>query len=346
MRSFFIVSLLVFSVFDLAFGQHTQRSVGGYTVFTIPFEKDSVTFAVVAKSSELKTKKPIFLFRQGSLPIPLFTINPKNNRPSLTELPISCYDHEADYHSIMIAKPGIPLIENDAYLDTLFNTRNNPKPAMYPRKYQAQNYLDYYVRQTNAVLKFVLQQPWADSKRVVVTGGSEGYAVAIKTAYTNPRVTHLIAFSGFLDGRQQGIIREERMKGYTGEYTQEQAQQSVEGLQQRWIQICADSLNTSAKVGDPNRTTYSFSTDYERYLIALEIPILIIYGTADVGATSNDMLPLEFARRGKRNLVVKAYPNHDHTFYKLTFDDKGKVISKVYNGVTVEKDYFQWLQEH
>jgi pimeloyl-ACP methyl ester carboxylesterase len=136
------------------------------------------------------------------------------------------------------------------------------------------------------------------------------------------------------------------MKGYTGEYTQEQAQQSVEGLQQRWIQICADSLNTSAKVGDPNRTTYSFSTDYERYLIALEIPILIIYGTADIGATSNDMLPLEFARRGKRNLVVKAYPNHDHTFYKLTFDDKGKVISKIYNGVTVEKDYFQWLQEH
>ncbi|AUD01011.1 alpha/beta hydrolase family protein [Spirosoma pollinicola] len=346
MKFFQISAYLIFSAINSLYAQSTPRAVGSYAVFTIPFEGDSVTFAVVAKPGELKAKKSVFLFRQGSLPIPLFTINPKNNRPSLTELPISCYDHESDYYSIMIAKPGVPVIENDAYLDTLFTTRNNPKPAMYPPQYQAHNYLDYYVRQTNAVLKFVLQQPWADAKRVVLAGGSEGYGVAIKTAYANPTVTHLIAFSGFLDGRQQGIIREERMKGYTGEYTQEQAQQSVEGLQQQWSQICADSLNTSAKVGDPNRTHYSFSIDFRGYLLALTIPILIIYGTADIGATSNDVLPLEFAKRGKKNLEIKAYPNHDHTFYKLTFDDKGKVISKVYNGVAVEKDYFQWLKEH
>lgn len=343
----FIMALLFASSVDILFGQHSQRFIGGYTVFTIPFNGDSITFAVVARKGELTVKKPIFLFRQGSLPIPLFTINPKNNRPSLTELPITCYDHEAEFYSIMIAKPGVPLIEQDAYLDTLFNTRNNPKPAMYPPKYQAHNYLDYYVGQTNAVLNFVLKQPWADTKRVVLIGGSEGYFVAIKTAYSNPSITHLIAFSGFLDGRQQGILREERMKGYTGEYTQEEAQRSVEGLQQQWLQICRDSLSTSAKVGDPPRTTYSFSHGQnQNYLLSLTIPILIIYGTADVGAISNDVLPLEFARHGKKNLTVKAYPDHDHTFYKITYGSDGKAISKVYNGVAVEKHYFQWLREH
>lgn len=346
MKFLLIAACLILSTSNSLIAQYTQQAVGGYTVFTIPFEGDSVTFAVVAKPGGLSARKPIFLFRQGSLPIPLFTINPKNNRPSLTELPITCYDHEADYYCIMIAKPGVPLIETDAYLDTLFTTRNNPKSGMYPPTYQGHNYLDYYVRQTNRVLQFVLGQPWADTKQVIIAGGSEGYAVAIKTAYTNDQITHLIAFSGFLDGRQQGIMRQERMKGYTGEYTQEQAHERVEELQQQWMQICADSLNTSAKVGDPNRTTYSFSVDYRGYLLALNIPILILYGTADIGATSNDSLPLEFARLGKQNLTLKAYPNHDHTFYRLSYDSCGKVVKRVYNGVAVERDYFQWINEH
>lgn len=119
--------LLLLTVFFINVAQAQQaikRHVGGYTTFTIPFEGDSITFAVVAREGELTSRKPIFLFRQGSLPIPLFTINPNNNRPSLTELPKTCYDHEADYYSIMIAKPGVPLVVNDAYLDTLGRLQN------------------------------------------------------------------------------------------------------------------------------------------------------------------------------------------------------------------------------
>ncbi|MBC8151696.1 MAG: hypothetical protein H7Z72_02170, partial [Bacteroidetes bacterium] len=319
MKQFLLIGVLISSLTNAAFCQYTQRYVGGYTVFTIPFAEDSVTFAVVAKGNELVKRRPIFLFRQGSLPIPLFTINPKNNRPSLTVLPITCYDHEDEYYSIMIAKPGVPLIVESSYVDTLFSTRGSPKPAMYPVNYQSHNYLDYYVDQTNAVLRFILNQPWAATNRVVVAGGSEGYHVAIKTAYTNKQITHLIAFSGGVEGRQQSIIREERTKGYTGEYTQEEAQRSVEGLQQQWAAICQDSLNGTARVGDPNRTQYSFSHSQNKdFLLALTIPICILYGTADIGSTSNDTLPLEFARHGKTNLTVKAYPNHDHTFHKIT----------------------------
>lgn len=338
--------LVVWAINSIS-GQPIQRFINGYTIYTIPFEKDSITFAIVAKPGELKLKKPVLLFRQGSLPIPLFTVNPKNKRPSLTELPDSCYEHEAEYYSIIISKPGIPLIVEATYLDTLFTTRNNPRPSMYPPNYQANNHLDYYVRQTNEVLNFVLKQPWADAKRVVIVGGSEGYYVAIKTAFTNPNITHLIAFSGSLDGRQQGLIRQERARGISREISPEDAQRNVEALQQQWAEICNDSLNTSAKVGDPPHTTYSFSHNKTKdQLLALNIPILIIYGTADVAATSNDILPLEFSLYGKRNLSVKAYLNHDHTFHKLTFDSNGKITTKIYNGLRVEQDYFEWLKEH
>jgi hypothetical protein len=344
---FLLAILFVSTLTNPVFSQSSQRALGDYTVFTIPFQSDSITFAVVAKKGELNNRKPIFLFRQGSLPIPLFTINPKTSRPALTELPRTCYDHEAEYYSIMIAKPGIPLVVNDSYLDTLFSSPSAPKTGMYPAAYQTRNYLDYYVDQTNAVLRFVLSQPWADPKRVVIAGGSEGYHVAIKTAYTNPQVTHLIGFSGNLDGRFQSILLTERMKGYTGEYTQEEAQRRVEDLQKDWAALCRDSLNTNAAEGDPNRTMYSFSHGHNPdFLLALTIPVCILYGTADVGATSNDVLPLAFSRRGKTNLTLRAYPNHDHTFHKLTFDASGKVVDKVYNGAAVEKDYFDWLSQH
>jgi dienelactone hydrolase len=247
----------------------------------------------------------------------------------------------------MIAKPGVPLVVEDAYLDTLFSTMNHPKQHMYTAKYYAHNFLDYYVRQTNTVLDFVLSQPWADTKRVVVIGGSEGYHVSIKTAHTNPAVTHLIAFSGLLDGRIQGQIRQARAQGLTGEITPDESQRLVESFQRQWEAVCKDSLNTQTTYGDPNRTIFSFSHGQNlNYLLSLNIPIYITYGTADVAATANDILPLEFARRGKTNLTLKAYPAHDHTFHRLIYDGKGHVTGKEYNGLVVQRDYFDWLAQH
>ena len=345
MKSTLLFTGLILSIFSSAWGQVTRRSLGNHTVFTMPFEGDSVTFAVAVPIDKL-TRKPIFLFRQGSMPWPLFTLKAKSGQTDFTELPPIVNQYKADYNFIMIAKPGVPLVVNEAYIDKLFETRSNPDPVQYPRTYLAHNYLDFYVRQTNAVLAYVLKQPWVDARRVVVTGGSEGYNVAIKTAATNRAVTHLIAFSGNLEGRHQALIRRERGRAFSGEITQEEAQRNVEDLQQQWTKICRDSLNTDGSSGDPNRTMYSFSHGQNTaYLLSLSIPILIIYGTADVGSTSNDILPLEFARRGKTNLTVKAYPNHDHYFYKYTYGPNGKEIRKEYNGEAIQRDYFEWLKE-
>ncbi|MEZ0539289.1 hypothetical protein [Fibrella arboris] len=90
-----------------SFAQRTQRQMGDCVVFTIPFANsfpgDSITFAVVAPKGDLLKRKPIFLFRQGSLPIPLFTVNPKTGKTALTELPRTGYDQEPEQYSLMIA---------------------------------------------------------------------------------------------------------------------------------------------------------------------------------------------------------------------------------------------------
>lgn len=323
-----------------------QQTINEITIFSIPFGTDTTQFVLVGNRQELTNKKPILVFRQGSLPIPLLTRNPKNHQVSLTELPTPVYNYRDKYHILMIAKPGIPLQVEDGYLDTLFSGK--PALAMYPPAYHARNYLEYYVDQTNAVLAYVLKQPWADARRVVIVGGSEGYQVSLKTAYTNKQITHLIAFSGNVEGRQQAQIREARAEGIGAPLQQAQAQQTVERLQEAWLAVCDDSLNTTnATVGDSNRSIYSFSHNNNlHYLTSLDIPICIVSGTADVRAHSNDLLPLEFARRGKTNLTLKTYVDLDHSLRRIFYDSSGQPVRKVYDGDRVHRDYLEWLESH
>lgn len=328
---------------ELVSAQQTSHQL---TTFSIPFGTDTTQFVLVGDRHQLNSKKPILVFRQGSLPIPLLTRNPKNQQISLTELPAPIYNYRHKYHILMIAKPGIPLQVEDTYLDTLFSGK--PALAMYPRAYHARNYLEYYVDQTNAVLAYVLKQPWADARRVVIVGGSEGYQVSLKTAYTNKQITHLIAFSGNVEGRQQAQIREARASGIGSPLQQAQAQQMVERLQKDWLAVCRDSLNTTnATVGDSNRSIYSFShTNNLHYLTSLPIPVCIVSGTADVRSHSNDVLPLEFARRGKTNLTLKTYVDLDHSLRRISYDSSGQVVGKVYDGNRVHRDYLEWLDTH
>ncbi len=51
--------LVLLGISTVTFGQSTQRTVGGYTVFTIPFEGDSITFAVVADKNESRKSKSL-----------------------------------------------------------------------------------------------------------------------------------------------------------------------------------------------------------------------------------------------------------------------------------------------
>lgn len=313
-----------------------------FSVFKIPVGKDTTTFIIVGNKGDLKKRKPLLIFRQGSMPIPLFGIYKRGI--SAIIFPFKVKDYVKDYHVVAIAKPGVALMADSATMAQTVETRD---PKFSSRNYLDHNYLDFYVNQTSQVIDYLVKQPFIDKAKIAICGGSEGYPVSIKVAATNRNITHLIAFSGLLEGRWQAQLRETRERANMGEYTQQQAQEAIESMYAYWREVLKNPTSTKSEGGDTPYATYSFSTSKNlEHLLSLNIPIYICYGTADLAASLNDLLPIEFASKGKNNLTLKPYLDYDHTFFQFKRDDKGKVIDKVYKGDEVAQDYMNWLKTH
>jgi hypothetical protein len=336
------------AIFCILFLSAALRTIGQdlvnnqYSVFRIPAGQDTTTFVVVGNRDELKKRKPLLIFRQGSLPIPLFGRYKRGI--SAIIFPFKAQKYMSNYHIVAIAKPGVALLADSATMARTVETRD---PSFSSQKYLDHNYLDFYVDQTNQVIDYLLKQPFVDPSKVAICGGSEGYPIAIKVAATNQKVTHLIGFSGLLEGRWQAQLRETRERANAGEYAQQQAQQAIESMYAYWQEVLKNPTSTAPSGGDTNYATYSFSTSNTlEHLLSLNIPIYICYGTADRTASLNDLLPLEFARKGKTNLTLKPYLDYDHNFYQLVRDGKGQVVDQVYKGDEVAGDYLNWLNSH
>ena len=69
-------------------------------------------------------------------------------------------------------------------------------------------------------------------------------------------------------------------------------------------------------------------------------PLLISYGTNDVRAFNNNLLPLLI---NKKNLELKIYPDLDHNFIKKEFDNEGNPLEDSYHWDRVFKDVVDWL---
>lgn len=106
-----------------------------------------------------------------------------------------------------------------------------------------------------------------------------------------------------------------------------------------WADICKDPTSTDKMFGDTYRAWYSFSQPSLPNLLRINTPLYIAYGTADREmAPGLDNLLLEFIAKGKTNLTLKPYYDHDHMFFKMKRDTDGKVVDKEYRGDAVAKD--------
>ena len=78
-------------------------------------------------------------------------------------------------------------------------------------------------------------------------------------------------------------------------------------------------------------------------MLQLRIPLFVGYGTADIGSASNDVLPFEFARRGKTNLTLHAYPGLDHHLAITRLGPDGKPQEPEWHDDDVLQDIMAWL---
>lgn len=316
-------------------------------IFHLPDEKDTTSFVVFGNVDDLKVKKPLFLFRQGSQPMPI--IHQYWDGYYMPVSPFRFADYKDKFHFVMISKPGVRLVADSVYLSQYNKAmRNGDDSGLFiTKKYTENNYREKYVQQCDQVINYLVKQSWVDTSKVVFCGGSEGFTVgADLIANKNKHITHAILFSGNTERRFENIIYNLRQESKRGIRSEEEVQNEIVDMYKLWEDICENPESVEKSFGDSYRAWYSFSIRNLDNLLKINIPLYVAYGTEDREISNHmDMLPVEFTIAGKRNLTLKAYPRYDHQFFELKKNSSGGVVGKIYQGDKVAAEWMKWMEK-
>lgn len=343
MRIFLIIITILLNI-TYSFGQKGKLIEKKAFHFSLFQKKDTIDFIVV--DTVLSKKKPIFLWCQGSLPVPLFFEyeNPNTQRSEYIFQAggIANFDYKRisqAYHLVVISMPKTPVLVSKEHLNNRYcYIPDKEKPDEMP-EYVAADYLENYVNRANTVLKFLKKQKWVANGKIVVAGHSQGTKVATKIAASNKSVTHLGLFSANPFGRIDQFIREPRLDAQLGKITWEQADSNmVEYYELYKAAHHPDSLRSNLAL----RAWKSFSETYYDDWLDLHIPIYLAYGTEDRTADLCDLVPLFFIAKQKNNLSLKRYLHLEHNFMEV--DKDGKVDYEKAHWEKVMNEFLDWIK--
>ncbi|WP_324676899.1 alpha/beta hydrolase [Hymenobacter sp. GOD-10R] len=303
----------------------------GYQHIVIKYGKDTVDVLVLSKKGEERKKKPLFLFVQGSRPIPLIKYK---GEATYGVFPFKPDAYLSDFHLAIISKPGIPLVASVQELQPGFMWLD-PKTKTFPAAYCQRNYLGYYVARNTAVLKYLAQQSWVESKSITIAGHSEGSTVVARMAAKPGPVAHVIYLSGNPLGRMMTIVAQQRTPADT-------TNDATEAEFRDWASVIATPDQNDCSTGDSHKTTYSFSGQPLEYFRKASIPVFVGYGTRDAAALFNDYLRLEMIRAQKTNITFRAYPGLEHNFFGFKND---AINYDNFNWDRVAQEFFAWIKQ-
>ncbi len=306
----------------------------GFRYFQFTYLGDPVEILVKSKAGEENVPKPLFLFCQGSLPIPLIQYGTSGMSSILPFAPDRLTEK---YHLIVIGKPFIPTI--CSFRETSDKGLWLDAEGRFPQAYSDRNLLSYYVPRNLEAIRFLQEQPWASSERLVVAGHSEGSTVAADMAAKSKQITHLIYAGGNPAGRIVTMIRQ----GRDGEEYGDSLSYGEEELEY-WKSVVSDPDNMDDSQGDTNRAAIEFSMPPIHTLRTLTIPVLVAYGTKDWGSPYIDYFRVEAIWNRKANFTFFPYIGADHGFYPLKAD--GTPDRAVNNWNQVANDWMEWLSEN
>lgn len=307
------------------------------TVFEISDKNDKIEFMVV--DTELKDKKPVFLWCQGSLPYPLY-VNSKEEGIWMIGGGITNFNIGnivKNYHLVVIAMPETPLIADEKDINESYwyfgNSKNKNQPTT---EFQKADYLENYVNRAQKVLKFLNKQKWVDRSKLIVAGSSQGSKVATKIAAVNKNVSKLGLFSANPFGRIDQMIRDNRKQAEQNRISWEEAEKGIE----KEYQTFRDAYNPEKVAKNPNLIAWkSFSIPLLDDWLNFNKPIYLAYGTHDIASDLNDMVPLYFIRENKNNLTLKRYLNLEHNFFEV---ENGRPNHDKPHWEMVMDDFVEW----
>lgn len=324
--------VLIFSFF-LSATSFTQKSPTdfGYRHLQLNYKSDLVDVLIASKKGEEEKTKPVFLFCQGSLPVPGIVYDETG---ASSPFPFSTDLISQKFHLVYISKPGIPVMAKASELKPDYTYTDST--GNFTAYYLQRNYLDYYVNRNTEIIKQLQKLSWVSKDQLVVAGHSEGATIAAKLSLENKSVTHLIFASGNPMGRIMSMI--ERSRKYENDSTN-----LAENDFGYWEYLLLenekkDSIDWYAK------TDYSFSIPPMEYLKKLKIPVLVTYGSIDYSTAFNDYFRVWCAQNKKTNIAFKAYVGLEHNYFGT--DSNGKADYSQFNWSKVAEDWYDWILAH
>jgi pimeloyl-ACP methyl ester carboxylesterase len=306
--------------------------------FNLKQKNDIIDFIVI--DTKLDVKKPIFLFCQGSLPLPLF-VQPENEKMWMIGGGITNFDYLKiieKYHLIVISMPYTPVVVGEKNVNESYcYVPDTTKPEQFVNEYVKADFLENYEKRAKAVLNFLQKQTWVDNSKLVVAGHSQGSKVATLITLNNRKVTHLGLFSSNPFGRIDQLIRNYRKSAEKKEITWKEADEKIEEK----YQMFRDCYDKSRSISDPNLLAWkSFSRPIINDWLRIKVPTYLTYGTNDIASDLCDLVPLFYIQKGKTNLTFKRYLNLDHNFYEVK--DGGEVDYDKGHWEDVMNEFLQW----
>ena len=312
-----IFTLNLLFIFTINFGQKLDVINDESTHFQIRGDKEKIDFIVY--ETKLETKKPIFLWCQGSLPYPLYV----NSKEGIWMIGggiknFNIKNIVKNYHLVIISMPKTPVIANENQINERYWYFGNSKDRnSVTSEFNQADYLENYTNRAIKVLKFLKKQKWVDNSKLIVAGHSQGSKVATKVAKNYKKVSKLGLFGANPFGRIDQDIRDYRKDAEDKLISWEDANNKIEKRYQYY-----ENANNPEKIKEnPDLLAWkSFSEPLIDDWLEIKKPIYLAYATNDIASDLCDLVPLYFIRAHQTNLTYKRYLNMEHNFFEVNPD--------------------------
>ncbi|SHM53752.1 alpha/beta hydrolase family protein [Flavobacterium xanthum] len=333
-----INTIIFLCLVQIIFGQNRNIINNQAIPFSLIQKKDTIDFIVI--DTKLDRVKPIFLFCQGSLPLPLFVKTAKEKiwmiGGGITNFDLD--EIKKNYHLIVISMPKTPVIIDEKNLNESYcYIPNAEKPDEFDADYVKSDYLENYGNRAKAVLKFLRKQKWVDNSKLIVAGHSQGSKVATLIALNNKKVTNLGLFGANPFGRIDQNIRNYRKSAESKQMTWEEADERIENT----YKMLNDSYDEKKLKENPDLLAWkSFSRPLINDWLKIKIPTYLAYGTNDIASDLCDLVPLFYIQNSKTNLTYKRYLNLEHNFFEVK--ENGRADYEKEHWQEVMNEFIKW----
>jgi pimeloyl-ACP methyl ester carboxylesterase len=307
------------------------------TLFSLDDPNGKIDFIVA--DTTFKEMKPIFLWFQGSQPIPLYVQD--KDKLYLLGGGISNFEIESikkKYYLVVVSMPTVPPIVNLDRLSNQYLYLPDPKESEPSIEFQRADFLENYVKRVEAVVEFLKKKEYIDASVTFVAGHSQGVRIATEFCAHN-EVSAVGLFSPNPLSRITEMIRKPFFEAKRGNKSWKLAEEEMNYYTElgKWVR-------DSTLVNDnPSLISWrSFSKDPITTWLELDMPIYFAYGTEDASADLCELIPYYFDKCNKRTPTMMRDERREHNFFLM---NEGKPDYKEPGWETVMNDFIAWLDE-